>query len=224
MQKINYDLIFQKELETIQNNPLYSTRKPTILLHACCGPCSSYVLELLAKVFDISIYYYNPNIHPEQEYTRRLEELRTFLENTKNKNTYASNPTLLESEYNTNDYFNTIDFEANPELKTEHERGIRCEKCYRLRLTKSAQYAQEHNFDYFTTTLSISPHKDSNMINTIGSELEKEISPKYLFADFKKRNGYKRSLEYSTEFDLYRQDYCGCVFSKNNNKFSEISN
>ncbi len=215
MQKINYDLVFQQEVESISNSHLYKNRKPTILLHACCGPCSSYVLELLAKTFDISIYYYNPNIHPKQEYERRLEELQQFLKKTKEKSTYTSNPLLLETEYNVNDYFNAIDFESNPELKTERERGVRCEKCYRLRLTKSAQYAQEHNFDYFTTTLSISPHKDSNMINAIGAELENKYNIKYLYADFKKRNGYKRSLEYSDEFEMYRQDYCGCIFSKN---------
>ena len=156
--------------------------RPRLLLHACCGPCSSAVLEQLCQYFDITVLYYNPNTWPAEEYYRRGEELKKFVA------------------------------EAHP-LGAEPERGGRCTVCYRLRMRRAAQYAAEHGFDWFTTTLSISPHKDAKRINAIGQELEAEFGVKHLPSDFKKHNGYLRSLQLSEEYGLYRQDYCGCEFS-----------
>ena len=177
----------------------------TLLLHACCAPCSSYVLEYLSKYFKITILYYNPNIYPETEYKRRKEELETFLP----KRAYKYPVTLVCDEYNPLEYD-----EAVAGLEEMGEKSKRCYECYKFRLKRAYQYALEHHFDYFTTTLSISPYKISSWINEIGEELAKDGDVKFLYADFKKRDGYKRSLELSREYDLYRQDYCGCEFSK----------
>lgn len=200
----------QEQLSRIQTNLDAGHPKPTLLLHACCAPCSSFVLEFLSAYFDITIYYYNPNIHPEQEYTRRLEELKTFI--TK----LPQSPDLVETDYDVSDYFAAVKTDSEPELQTEAERGERCRRCYEFRMSRAYEYACNNHFDYFTTTLSISPHKDAAKINEIGMQLEKSHGSTYLYADFKKKNGYLRSLELSKEYGLYRQDYCGCIFSKQN--------
>lgn len=200
---------YQKVLDEILNNIESSNKTPKLLLHACCAPCSSYVLEYLSKYFEITIYYYNPNIYPETEYQRRMNELKKFISNYKSINKIN----LIEEKYDTNDYYKAV-----KGYERLGERSERCYKCYEFRMTKACKYAKENNFDYFTTTLSISPYKNSNWINEIGSNLEKEYNIKYLYADFKKKNGYKRSLELSKEYNLYRQDYCGCVYSKQERK------
>jgi hypothetical protein len=236
-QKQNYDKLFSLELERIAQSGEFIYKKPRLLLHACCGPCSSAVLERLADHFKITIFYYNPNIHPAAEYERRLEELAFFLNRRQDKHrTEASDSTidLVRADYNIGDFFAAVNIEEFPERAQESERGERCFACYRLRMKKAALYALENGFDYFTTTLSISPHKDSEKINATGAALERELSeaglvsdaplrqkaavPRYLYADFKKQNGYKRSLEISAEYGLYRQDYCGCIYSKQNSE------
>ena len=193
---------YQKELEKILDT-LDKINKPKLLLHACCGPCSSYVVEYLSKYFDITIYYYNPNIYPKEEYERRLDELKKFV------NVFNNNVKVIEELYKEDDYNNAVNG-----LEHLGEKSIRCYKCYEFRMNKAAIYAKENNYDYFTTTLSISPHKNSMWINEIGEKLQNKCNIKYLFADFKKKEGYKRSLELSKKYNLYRQDYCGCKYSK----------
>lgn len=188
--------------------------KPSLLLHACCAPCSSYVLELLSDYFKITIFYYNPNIYPDEEYNRRLNELKIFL--TKFPPALKNQISLMEENYNQNDFYSSIKIKENPELSKEPEKGERCRRCYYFRMKKAYQYACSNNYDYFTTTLSISPFKDSLKINTIGKDLETDGGTKFLFSDFKKKNGFKRSLELSTDFNLYRQQYCGCIYSQQN--------
>ena len=233
-QKQNYDKLFSLELERIARSSDFTHKKPRLLLHACCGPCSSAVLERLADHFKITIFYYNPNIHPAAEYERRLEELALFLNRRKNKQQADTAVDLVRADYNIGDFFTAVNIEEFPERAQESERGERCFACYHLRMKKAALYALENGFDYFTTTLSISPHKDSEKINEIGAALERELSEagltsnaplrqnpaalRYLYADFKKQNGYKRSLEISAEYGLYRQDYCGCIYSKQNSE------
>ena len=221
-QKINY----QKELEKIiaqieeEKKTTVSFIKPTLLLHACCGPCSSYVIEYLAQIFDITIYYYNPNIHPKEEYFRRLEELKKFLERFPQAT--QNSVKLVEDSYNPEEYFEATNVRQEVELQSEPEKGERCRRCYLFRMKRAWEYACKNNFDWFTTTLSISPHKDSEKINTIGRELEEQktndssaitIHTKFLLSDFKKKGGFLRSTQLSEEYGLWRQDYCGCVFS-----------
>lgn len=177
--------------------------RPTLLLHACCGPCSSAVLEKLSRYFDITILYYNPNTWPAAEYHRRGEELVRFIEES-----HPQGVSVVVEDYHPEAFYDRI-----AGLENEPERGGRCTVCYRLRMERTARYAKEHGFDWFTTTLSISPHKDAVRINTIGKELEAQYGVKHLPADFKKQNGYLRSLQLSDEYGLYRQDYCGCEFS-----------
>ena len=207
---------FDAEIQHIRQEIAAGRPKPTLLLHVCCGPCSSAVIEQLSEVFQITLYYYNPNIYPQAEYERRRDELKVFI---------SSFPAALEIDlvvppYDAAEYYKAIDVEHSPELKSQPEKQERCRRCYLLRMEKSYQYATDHNFDYITTALSISPHKDSNAINVFGIQLQKKYrieghGPRFLVADFKKKNGFKRSLELSREFDLYRQDYCGCVYSMN---------
>ena len=326
--KVNY----QKDLDKILEKLKLSGKKPGLLLHACCGPCSSYVIEYLAGFFDISIFYYNPNIHPEEEYRRRLGELKNLL--PRFPEAVKNNVKLIEAPYDSRDFFDGIGLKDSPELAKEGEKGERCRRCYKLRMEKAYRYAQENGFDYFCTTLSISPFKDAEKINRIGMELSenaykdssqkksnafandvceknadsvcsmelskiekvhphenpnfsKKESPakrhevsaneklemsekdfhieenasslgnpadillgfsaepksafdekgfslyadkslesseepqgtKWLPSDFKKKGGFKRSLEISKEYGLYRQDYCGCVFSKDNLRY-----
>lgn len=222
---MNYQAELEKILKSIEAKYQIDDKiaeKPKLLLHACCGPCSSYVLEYLNRFFDITIFYYNPNIHPEAEYTRRLEELEEFLPKF-SKNFENPNITLIKDEYNPEDFYGAIKIKENPELAKEKEKGVRCYRCYEFRLKKAFEYAKKNDFDYFCTTLSISPFKDAEKINVIGELLEKthrennptDFCPKWLTSDFKKKGGFQRSLEISREYDLYRQQYCGCVYSKN---------
>jgi len=198
---MNYQIQLEKTLDSVSK----LNKKPTLLLHACCGPCSSYVLEYLNNYFDITILYYNPNIYPDAEYYRRRDELKKFLIEFKLVNSIK----LIEDDYLPNEYYTAI--KGQEELG---EKSSRCYSCYELRLERTVKYAKEHNYDYFTTTLSISPYKISDWINKIGGDLENKYNVKYLYADFKKKNGYKRSLELSAEYGLYRQEYCGCKYSK----------
>ena len=213
MEKHNY----HKELENIISQFTGKTDpdKPTLLLHACCGPCSSYVLEYLASIFNITVYFYNPNIQPEKEYNRRLEELKKFL--TIFPDAVKNKVTLKIEDYNPQDYFDATNVLKETELQREPEKGERCRRCYSFRMKKAWDCACSSSFDFFTTTLSISPHKDSEKINTIGKELESlkppEIRTRFLPADFKKRGGFLRSTQLSSQYGLWRQDYCGCVYS-----------
>ena len=200
---MNFQKLLDEEIEKV----IRLNKRPKLLIHACCGPCSSYVIEYLNKYFDITIYYYNPNIYPDKEYIRRFDELTKFIVEFNTKN--DKNINYIEKEYNPKEFYTSI-----KGLENLGEKSKRCYNCYRLRMKCAAIYAKENNYDYFTTTLSISPHKNAEWINEIGEDLECEIGIKYLYADFKKKNGYKRSLELSKEYDLYRQEYCGCVYSK----------
>ena len=178
--------------------------KPALLLHSCCGPCSSYVLEYLSKYFEITVYYYNPGIYPEEEYFKRLDNQKAFIDATG----YA---VLLDSAYDHSEYLDAVNgFENAP------EGGERCEICFRQRIFKTAEAAKLNGFEYFTTTLTVSPHKNAELINEISKEAERLYGVKHLPSDFKKKEGYKRSVELSKEYGLYRQDYCGCEFSMRN--------
>ena len=191
-----------KDFESFLNNLDY---RPKLLLHSCCGPCSSSVLELLVKYFDIDVYYYNPNIYPESEFIKRRNEQEKLLK------ALDQSINFIEGEYDYNLYKKTVSG-----LEDEKEGGLRCKSCINLRMEKACIYAKEHNYDYFTTTLSVSPHKNSKMINEIGYILENKYNMPYVYSDFKKKDGYKRSIILSKEYDLYRQDYCGCEFSIRN--------
>lgn len=193
---------YQKRLDDTLNS---LNGKPTLLLHACCAPCSTYVLEYLSNYFDITLLFYNPNISPEAEYEFRCKELIRLV-----------NEMLPQSGIKTVvcDYDSSPFYELAKGLENEPECGKRCKKCYFLRLEAAAEYAKKHEFNYFCTTLSISPHKNAEWLNEIGKELSNKYDVKYLYSDFKKKNGYKRSIELSREYELYRQDYCGCVYSK----------
>jgi len=201
--KKNYIKLFDEQLEDVKT----SQEKPKLLLHACCAPCSSYVLECLADLFEITLFFYNPNISPREEYDFRACELKRLI----NEMPLAAKPNLVVADYE-NEMFEMIALGK----ENERERGLRCTDCYTLRLKKTAEYAAEREYDYFSTTLSISPHKDAQRLNDIGERLASELSVKWLYSDFKKRNGYKRSCELSEKYGLYRQDYCGCIYSKRN--------
>lgn len=212
---MNYQIELEKILSLLEKNIPIENR-PKLLLHACCAPCSSYVLEFLASFFDITILYYNPNIFPDEEYKRRLEELKKFLPEffPAKENSVK----LVEDYYIPQEFYDAIKIKENPELAKEPEKGERCRRCYEFRLKRAFEFAKKNNFDYFCTTLSISPFKDSEKINQIGKELSECANgkPKWLFSDFKKKSGFLRSLELSKEFSLYRQQYCGCIFSAEN--------
>lgn len=196
---------YQKRLDEMLEKVSEKEDTPKLLLHACCAPCSSYCIEYLANYFEITIYYYNPNIEPYEEFDRRANEMKKFLSTFKTKNPVN----CVVEHYDNTEFESIIKGHEN-----DAEGSNRCFICYRLRMEAAAKYAKEHDFDYFTTTLSVSPYKNSNKLNEIGEELEKEFGTKYLYADFKKKNGYKRSVELAKEYDLYRQDYCGCKYSK----------
>ncbi len=197
--KVNYQLILDKTL----NDITLSGMRPKLLLHSCCAPCSSYVLEYLTKYFDITVYYYNPNISPEKEYIHRVEEIKRLISEM------CPQVDFIEGKYEPERFY-----EMAKGLENEPERGARCHKCYRMRMEESAKAAKKYGCDYFTTTLSISPQKDSAVLNEIGKSISEEYGIPYLYSDFKKRGGYKRSIELSAQFNLYRQNFCGCVFSK----------
>ncbi|MBR6044767.1 MAG: epoxyqueuosine reductase QueH [Ruminococcus sp.] len=201
MEKTNYQLLLDREIERITAEG----RVPTLLLHACCAPCSSYTLEYLSQYFSVTLFYYNPNIYPEDEYGRRVEEVRRLLAELPQKHPVS----LIVGEYLPAEFY-----EAVKGLEDIPEGGERCFACYRLRLEKTAELAQRLGFEYFTTTLSISPHKNAQKLGEIASELAGIYGVAALPSDFKKRNGYKRSCELSAVYGLYRQDYCGCVFSQ----------
>lgn len=196
---------YQSELEKIINFHQEHGETPTLLLHSCCAPCSSYVLEYLSKYFKITVFYYNPNIYPDDEYIKRAAEQQQFIKDFNTENSID----FIEGDFEKELFYDTVKgFENLP------EGGERCFKCYELRLRKTADYAKKHNFDYFTTTLSISPLKNAQKLNEIGLKIANEYNIKYLVSDFKKKNGYKRSVEISAEYGMYRQNYCGCIFSK----------
>ena len=188
---------YQRELDQLLGRLQEEKRVPALLLHSCCAPCSSYVLEYLSRYFEITVFYYNPNIFPESEYTKRILEQQT------------EHPVAFLAGCYDKEQF----YEMARGLEHVKEGGERCMRCYELRLRESARMAREGGFDYFTTTLSISPMKNAAKLNEIGERLGEEYGVKYLLSDFKKKNGYKRSTELSKEYGLYRQDYCGCEFS-----------
>lgn len=199
MNKINYQRLTDNIIENLNG------KTPKLLIHSCCAPCSSYTLEYLSKYFEITVYYYNPNIYPISEFEKRFNEQKRFIAEMNFKNEVD----LICGEYLYDDFLKIA-----KGLEHIPEGGERCFKCYKLRLEKTAKLAQKGGFDYFCTTLSISPLKNSQKINEIGMELEKNYGVKWLPSDFKKREGYKRSIELSKEYNLYRQNFCGCVYSK----------
>lgn len=201
MNKINYRI----ETEKIIKNNKREQVMPSLLLHACCAPCSSACLEYLVDNFDITVFYYNPNISPKAEFDKRLSEEKRLI----SEMLPAKNIKVIEGNYNYADFLNIA-----KGLENVPEGGERCFKCYRLRLEKTAELAKETGFDYFCTTLSISPLKNSQKINEIGFETAEKFGVKWLPSDFKKKEGYKRSIELSRQYNLYRQNFCGCVFSK----------
>lgn len=195
---VNFSKEMLRILEKLPRDP-----QPRLALHACCAPCSSAVIEQLSEYFDITILYYNPNIWPAEEFSKRAEELQRFVKELGLSNVHA-----------VVDYYEPSEFyQAVKGLEDEPERGKRCTVCYHQRMERTAHWAAENGFDWFCTTLSISPHKDAQRINAIGRELEKQYGVRHLTSDFKKRNGFKRSLELSAQYGMYRQDYCGCEFS-----------
>lgn len=198
--KQNYDLIMEQEIKKI----IKEGRKPTLLLHSCCAPCSCAVIEYLLQHFEITIFFYNPNITFEDEYKIRLEEQKDYLK----KRGY--NIEVIEGNYNPKEDF----FEKVKGLEKAKEGGERCFKCYNLRLEETALKAKELGFEYFSSVLSISPLKNAQWINEIGNSLAEKYQIKFLNGDFKKKSRYLQSVNISKEFNLYRQDYCGCVFSK----------
>lgn len=196
---------YQKLLEKTIAYHMERGEVPSVILHSCCAPCSSYVLEYLSEYFAITVFYYNPNIYPDEEYRKRVEEQKAFIHEFPAKHKIQ----FVEGDFDKERFYDMArGLEAVP------EGGERCFRCYELRLREAALLAREQNADYFTTTLSISPMKNAAKLNEIGTMLEKEYGVKYLHSDFKKKNGYKRSVELSNEYGMYRQDYCGCVFSK----------
>ena len=200
MNKINYQKELDKVIEVLQRQG----RVPRLLLHSCCAPCSSYVLEYLSRYFEITVFYYNPNIYPPEEFGKRVEEQKRLIAQLPAEHLIS----FLDGPYEPERFY-----EMARGLEQVPEGGERCFKCYRLRLTETAEMARAGKYDYFTTTLSISPLKNAEKLNEIGGQLAKDYGVDYLYSDFKKRNGYKRSTELSREYGLYRQDYCGCVFS-----------
>ena len=190
------------QLETDAVTASLDGGRKSLLLQCCCGPCSSYVLEYLTKYFDVTVLYYNPNIQPTEEYDKRLFYMRQVASK------YPETVSVLECAYRGEDFATVA-----RGLEDEPEGGARCVKCFELRLRETARLAKEGDFDYFCTTLTVSPHKDEQRLNEMGFELERELGIKWLPSDFKKREGYKRSNELAREYGLYRQDYCGCLFS-----------
>lgn len=195
---------YNKELEELIKK---LDTKPRLLLHSCCAPCSSHCLLFLAPFFDITVLYYNPNIYPDKEYYKRVIEQKNFIEKINIE--YSYDIKFIDLDYDQNEFYDKV-----KGLEDCNEGGKRCYSCYYLRLEKTAKYALANNFDYFCTTLSVSPYKNAKWINEIGNILENEYNIKFLPSDFKKREGYKHSIELSKQYDLYRQDYCGCIFSQ----------
>ncbi len=199
MQKINYGLQCEQLLAEIKN----SGCRPSLLLHVCCAPCSSYVIEYLEEYFDITLFFYNPNITDSAEFAYRLDELSRFVNERVGRECG-----LIVDEYDPDSFFALV-----RGLEGEKEGGARCEVCYRQRLDRTARRAASDGYDFFATTLTVSPYKNATLLSEIGLELEKECDVRYLVSDFKKKGGYLRSIELSSVYGLYRQDFCGCVFS-----------
>ena len=206
--KVNYQIEMERELARIAE----SGRRPRLLLHCCCAPCSSYVLERLNSIFEIAVFFYNPNIYPTAEFEKRVEEQRRLV---------AELPHEGHIEVIRGDYDPDVFLRMCRGHEEDPEGGERCTRCFRLRLSETAKLAGMRGDDYFTTTLSISPLKDAQRLNAIGSECARTYGVPYLFSDFKKKNGYKRSCELSAQYGLYRQDYCGCIFSQRNRQDRE---
>ena len=202
MNKINY----QKELDKLIIKFTEEGQVPSLLLHSCCAPCSSYCIEYLSQFFYVTVFYYNPNIYPDEEYYHRVKEQQRFIKEF---------PTKYPVKFIEGDYDKSSFYEIAKGLEKEPEKGKRCHRCYDLRLRRTAAVAKEKGFDFFSTTLTISPMKDSQVLNEIGASIGKELGVDWLYSDFKKKEGYKRSTEISREYDMYRQDYCGCVYSYN---------
>lgn len=192
---MNYNVLMEKIISDLDY-------KPRLLMHACCGICSSSVLERLVPFFDISVLYYNPNTYPYDEYIKRFNTLKEAVDKM------GLNVEVLEIGYNDERFY-----EIAKGFENESEGGKRCVRCFNLRMEEAAKFAKENNYDYFCTTLSVSPHKDSKILNNIGEALQNKYGIKYLFSDFKKKEGFKRSNELSKKYNLYRQNYCGCEFS-----------
>lgn len=190
--KKNYNQLMQNQISSLEN-------KPRLLLHCCCAPCSSAVIERIKEFFNITFYYYNPNIFPQEEYVLRQSEFKKL------------GVDIVAEDYNHTEFLSAV-----KGLEAEKEGGNRCKICIAQRLNKAFEYAKQHNFDYVTTTLSISPHKDCEFINQLGEQLQQKFNINYLYADFKKQNGYLRSIQICKELGIYRQDYCGCEFTKEN--------
>ena len=210
-QKENYQRILDKTIEQLGKEG----KVPSLLLHSCCAPCSSYVLEYLSEYFKITVLYYNPNISPKEEYEARVREQKRLI----GEMDFTYPVSFLEGNYVPEDFYEMAKGHEN-----DKEGGERCFLCYEMRLREAAEAAKMGNFDYFTTTHSISPLKNAQKLNEIGIRLAKEYGIAYLMSDFKKKNGYKRSVELSAEHHLYRQDYCGCVFSKREAKLRDSIN
>lgn len=201
MNKINYQLELDRVIEQLQKEK----KVPELLMHSCCAPCSSYCLSYLSQYFRITVFYYNPNISPEEEYKKRVEEQKRLLETLP----VIHRVSFIQGEYEPERFR-----EIARGKESLPEGGSRCFSCYELRQREAARYAAEHRFDYFTTTLSVSPHKNARKLNEIGIRLAEEYQIPYLVSDFKKKGGYLKSIELSKEYDLYRQDYCGCIYSR----------
>ncbi len=198
MNKINYDNLFKETVKT------FGGEKKKLLLHSCCAPCSTAVLERVTPFFDVAVFFFNPNITESEEYYLRLNEQKRFL-----KTAYGDSVELIEGRYFSKEFFYMVEgYEKEP------EGGARCNLCFENRLGETAMTALSGGYDYFCSTLTVSPHKNADLINQIGKDLEKKYGVKWLFSDFKKEEGYKRSIEISKEYELYRQRYCGCLYSK----------
>ena len=206
---MNYQIELEKILQGIQISVDKGQIPPKLLLHSCCAPCSSYVIEYLSQHMPITVFYYNPNISPSDEYEKRANEQRRLIETMETK---------YKVDFLLGDYESERFFELAKGLEKEPECGERCRRCYILRMNETAKLAKKLEYDFFATTLTISPMKSAQKLNEIGIKIQEELSVAYLQSDFKKKNGYKRSTELSHEYGLYRQDFCGCIFSKINKK------
>lgn len=196
---------YQQMLDAVLGDVVKSGKRPRLLLHACCAPCSSYVLEYLSSYFSITLFFFNPNISPRSEYDMRYDELYRLVAAMG----LGESVGFIDSEYEPARFYDAV-----RGLEKLPEGGERCRICYELRLNETARIAAEGGFDFFTTTLSISPYKNADRLNTAGRNAADKFGSRYLFSDFKKRNGYKRSIELSEKYGLYRQDFCGCVYSR----------
>ena len=202
MNKINY----QRELDQLIEEIEAEGKVPTLLLHSCCAPCSSYCIEYLSQFFAITVFYYNPNIYPDEEYFHRVKEQQRFISEFPTKHPVS----FIEGDFEKDRFYS----EVAKGLEKEPERGARCTKCFELRLGETAKRAAAEGMDYFATTLTISPMKDVELLNSIGAAMGERYGVEYLATEFRKKNGYLRSTQISKEYDMYRQDYCGCVYSK----------